>query len=230
MIKTVFLFLFIMLSGHILFAQEKPTDIVNQLPDYFSNICSATNDEVETYSEYLGAFADKVHKSLDLLSDLEEKAHKTVKTNPNANVKALQQEYVKAEKALNISRDFRNEFSKAMDPTEEIKSRFEMIGKQMEETSDWQKIEQLGNELLKVKAEYCESTYPGLMEILVEQRAMLKANTNQLVIKCDLEQRINCELLGYTYFPELSYQEAYFLIIDHLDNMGMLINLATGKE
>ena len=134
-----------------------------------------------------------------------------------------------SERSLNISRHFDNEFDKVRNSDNEIKKKMDEVGKQIEETTDWQKIEQLGIELIKLKADYCRSCIQPYLELLGEQREMLKANISNLVTMDDLEQKINCKLFGYTYFPELSYENAYFLILDHFDQMGLLMVMAPGE-
>lgn len=230
--KTTACIFLVFVAINFLAAQEKPTDTMNQLPDFFPEICSAKNNEVQGYAKELGAFTENVHKNFELLSDLKTKAQNTVKANPNANVKALQQEFEKAKKSLSISKDFKAEFDKVLHNEAEIRMNVEMEEnlKQQQQTSDWQKMEQLGNQLVKIKADYCNATSRRYIELLVEQRAMLKVNLNQMVIVSDLNQKINCKLFGYTYIPELSYEEAYIFILDHLEKMHQLLYLAPGNE
>jgi len=213
-------------------AQEPPTDIMNSLPDFFPGICSAKNDEVASYAKMLKTFTDNVTKSLDLLADIKQKAMRTSKINANADTKALQKEYDKVNGLLTLSKDFSSEFDKAIHNDAEKTMNFDMnaVNLKASQTDDWKELERLSNEPLKIRTNYCQASSPNYFDLLTGQRAMLKKNINNLVYASDLNQKIKCKMLGYTYFPELSYEEAYILILDHLNNMYLYLSLAPGNE
>jgi hypothetical protein len=232
--KKTILSIFLVLATayfNILAAQEPPTDIMNRLPDFFAGICSAKYDEVATYSKMLGAFTEDVNDNLELLRVLREKAIKNAKINSNVDTKALEKEYDKVKSSLNL-KDYSIRFDNAIhtDAEKKMNAEIEANIQKQGQTDDWKVMEKLSNELIKYRADYCMTSSPHYYELLTEERAMLKQNISNLIYASDLDQKMKCKLLGYTYFPELSYEEAYLHILDHLKNMNMLLSLFPGND
>lgn len=213
-------------------AQEQPTDLMNTLPELFPGICSAKNTEVASYAKMLKKYSENVSKSLDLLSDLKAKAMRSSKINANVDTRALQKELDKVKGSLALLMDCGAAFNKAMHNDAEVKMNAEMdaVNLKAKQTDDWKELERLSIETVKIRTEYCEVSSPHYFELLTQQRAMLTQNISNLVYASDLKQKIDCQLLGYTYFPELSFEDAYILLLDHLNNMNLYLSFAPGNE
>lgn len=230
-ILSIIFALLTIFSSHLV-AQEPPTDIMNKLPDFFNGICLAKNSEVQSYAKLLTAVSEGIHENLESLAELKLKAQQTSKINPNADVEVLQLEYEKSKSALTLSRDFGIEFDKAIHNEAEIHMKAEMEENALkaQHASNWEELERLGNEVVKIRTDYCMVSGPHYLDLLSEQRSVLEVNINQLVHVSALEQKIKCKRFGCTYFHELSYENAYLFILDHLENMHNLLYLAPGNE
>jgi hypothetical protein len=91
-------------------------------------------------------------------------------------------------------------------------------------------MQNLIDELHIVALEYCNSSCPKFIELLIQQRAVLETDIANIVKASDLKQQIECNVLGYTYFTDLSYEAAYIYILDHLKYMNLLLGFAPGNE
>lgn len=213
------------------FAQEKPLDLVNQLPHIFIKICDAKNDEVQSYGKILEDFKNRVNSSLDSLALLKIKAQKSANINPKSNTTSLNKELDLVKSKIS-TRDFSVEFDKALNSeAEKLKSKkIEDITIKMGETSDYAVMEKLLDEINQAALEYCNSSSPKFIELLIQQRAVLETDIANIVKASDLKQQIECDVLDYTYFTELSYETAYIYILDHLKYMNFLLGLAPGNE
>lgn len=213
------------------FAQEKPLDLVNQLPYIFIKICDAKNDEVQSYGKILEAFKNRVNSSLDSLALLKIKAQKSANINPKSNTTSLNKELDLVKSKIS-TRDFSVEFDKALNnEAEKLKSKkIEDITIKMGETSDYAVMEKLLDEINQAALEYCNSSSPKFIDLLIQQRAVLEIDIANIVKASDLKQQIECDVLDYTYFFELSYETAYIYILDHLKYMNFLLGLAPGNE
>jgi len=213
------------------FAQEKPLDLVNQLPYIFIKICDAKNDEVQSYGKILEAFKNRVNSSLDSLAPLKIKAQKSANINPKSNTTSLNKELDLVKSKIS-TRDFSVEFDKALNnEAEKLKSKkIEDITIKMGQTSDYAVMEKLLDEINQAALEYCNSSSPKFIDLLIQQRAVLEIDIANIVKASDLKQQIECDVLDYTYFFELSYETAYIYILDHLKYMNFLLGLAPGNE
>jgi len=213
------------------FAQEKPLDLVNQLPHIFIKICDAKNDEVQSYGKILEDFKNRVNSSLDSLALLKIKAQKSANINPKSNTTSLNKELDLVKSKIS-TRDFSVEFDKALNnEAEKLKSKkIEDITIKMGQTSDYAVMEKLLDEINQAALEYCNSSSPKFIDLLIQQRAVLEIDIANIVKASDLKQQIECDVLDYTYFFELSYETAYIYILDHLKYMSFLLGLAPGNE
>lgn len=213
-----------------LYGQEKPSDLINQLPEIFTGICSAKSPELQSYSEKLEAFTKRVQVSQESLYPLKTKAQGSMKINPYSNNQSLEKELAKVRSTITAERDFSEEFDKALhnDAEKEMNAKIEKIGLEMKQATDGKEILTLSSEIKKAKADYCQKCSPHYIELVIEQRAILKKDLNSIVKASDLQQKISCNQLGYIYFPELSYEEAYLNILRHLNNITFMLIFAPG--
>ncbi|RPI63777.1 MAG: hypothetical protein EHM44_04415 [Ignavibacteriales bacterium] len=230
--KNLILFTVLILNlVSVTFAQEKPLDLVNQLPHIFIKICDAKNDEVQSYGKILEDFKNRVNSSLDSLALLKIKAQKSANINPKSNTTSLNKELDLVKSKIS-TRDFSVEFDKALNnEAEKLKSKkIEDITIKMGQTSDYAVMEKLLDEINQAALEYCNSSSPKFIDLLIQQRAVLEIDIANIVKASDLKQQIECDVLDYTYFFELSYETAYIYILDHLKYMSFLLGLAPGNE
>lgn len=179
----------------------------------------------------LGTFTNRVNASLDSLAPLKIKAQKSASINPKSNTTSLSKELDLVKSKIS-TRDFSIEFDNALNnEAEKLKTKkIEDVATKMGETSDYAKMQSLIDELHLVALEYCNSSSPKFIELLIQQRAVLETDIANIVNASDLKQQIECNVLGYTYFTELSYETAYIQILDHLKYMNLLLGFAPGNE
>ena len=219
------------LRANTLGAQATPTDFVSQLPDILKNVCTVSNADADAYGKTLLTFSEKVEAQLDHIATLENKAKVGAKARPDADISELAREYERARKMI-ADRDFASEFDKALhnEAGRAMEQRLEEILKKITPDTPPDQVVALQQEAQRVKSDYCTAASPRFMELLSQQRAWLQKEVGPIVAAADLKQKIECAVYGYTYFPEISYHEAYQRITEHLSNMVLLLSYNPGNE
>jgi hypothetical protein len=216
-----------------LYAQNTPSDFVNQLPKIFTAVCFAKNAEVQAYGEQIAAFSKKIQSKLDALAPLKTKVQSGMKINPNPNpnTSALESQLQKANKMISHT-DFSVKFDKALhsDAEKTMQQQMNENIKKQSAASDYKEMEKLIAEIKQIKNAYCQASTSHYLDLLIEQRSILEIDISYIVAAADLTQKINCNIFGYTYFPELSYENAYIRILDHLKYMTLLLTFCPGNE
>lgn len=215
----------------LILAQEKPTDLLKQLPEIFTKVCSAPKDELEIYTKSLGDFISLVNTNLDSLVPLKMKAEISTKISSKSNTAKLA-EQLKEVSALISEKDFSIEFAAAMH-NEFEKNRNQKIDDiiiKISQTSNYAEMQKLNDEMLKVNIEYCNNSSPHYISLLQEQRALLYRDIEKIIMASDLKQQIDCNVLGHTYYRVLSFENAYLYILDHLNYMYLSLSFVPGEE
>ena len=215
----------------LILAQEKPTDLMSQIPDIYTNVCSATKAELDIYAKSLADFTVLINSKLDSMAPLKIKAQISAKISSKSNTASLTKQ-LKGVNALLSIKDFSGEFSAAMHNEFEKKrdKKIDDITAKMGQTSNYVEMEKLIDEIYKVNVEYCNNSSPHYISLLQEQRALLNKDIENIIIASDLEQQIKCNVLGYTYYRILSFENAYFHILDHLNYMYLLLSFTPGEK
>ncbi|TFG76402.1 MAG: hypothetical protein E4H23_09655 [Chrysiogenales bacterium] len=231
MLKSILVFLLLHGCFNLSHAQDKPSDFVDQLPEIFTAVCTAGNAEVQAYGGKLGTFSRTVQARLDSLAALKIKSRSGMKVKANADTSQLERQLKKTEKLISKT-DYSVKFDKALHTEAEkiIEQRLDEINKKADAASDYRVLEALLAETKRVRSDYCQAASPHFIELLVEQRAILENDVTAIVTAADLSQQIHCRTLGFIYFPELSYENAYLRILDHLKYMNLLLSFCPGNE
>ena len=231
-LKSIMTFLLLSISAHLLDAQDKPSDFVKQLPEIFTAVCTASSAELDAYSEKLEAFTKTVQTKLESLAPLKIKSQSGMRINPNANISELERQFQKERKMISDT-DWTEKFDKALhsDAEKRMNQKIDEITKRMAASGgDPGEIKKLLAEMKQVRIDYCKTSSPPYIQLLMEQRAVLEKEITPVVTADDLMQQINCRTLGYIYLRELSYERAYIRIVDHLNHMVLLLIFSPGNK
>jgi len=228
----------IFLSAGGLCAQDDSSgDIANfvkQLPPIFTDVCSANNSAVEAYTKKLKAYHDLVWAKYQPLEALEAKAHAQGKINSLADTSSLQREYDQIKKNLS-QKSYTGDMDRALHGQAETvyKERLDAIVKKMQQdasSGDPKRMEDDLEEIHQAKATYCGAASGHYLDSLQRERVQLENEAGFLVALDDVVQRINCIKMGYIYRSELSRETAYKNILNHAQNMYLLLSLAPGDK
>lgn len=191
--------------------QDTPVELASSLPGPFASVCSANGASYEAYAKEIGGLIQRVDDRLQALIALQQKAQSTFKINPNANTSAMETQMRNA--IGGISR-------KAFSP---------LIQKAMDMDGLEKRLQASPGNMRAIKREHCQTANRPSIDLLNEERAMLGRNVPLLVQAADLRQQIASKKMGLTYVKELSYQEAYGSILDHLRHLQLLLSLFPGE-
>jgi hypothetical protein len=218
------------ISTNCLHAQNTPSDLVRQLPKIFTGVCSAGNAEVQSYGEQLAALSKTLKSRLDALSADRIKAQSTRKFNPDPDNSALESQFEHAKKMISKT-DFSVKFDKALHSDAEriMQQRLDENLKKQSASSDYRETEKLMAEVIQIRVAYCQAASPNYIELLMQHRSALEADMNFVIAADDLHQKMNVNRYGFTYFPELSNENGYIRIVDHLQYMTLLLSFHPGE-
>jgi hypothetical protein len=168
---------------------------------------------------------------MELIQAMKIKAQPGAAIKSNANVTELDKQLEQTKKLISTT-DYSVKFDAALhnDTEKEMIKQIEEINKRGAVASDYKEMLDLLEQEKKVRAAYCKAASPHYLELLFEQRKVIENELNSVVKANDLSQQINCKLFGATYFPELSYENAYLRILDHLNYMNLLLIFYPGNE
>ena len=228
--------LLLSLAGGILlnyscFSQITPVDLISRLPVVYTGVCVSGHEEVQAYSALITEFSRTVQHQIDSLAPLKIRSRDGRRVNTGADNSELFRELEKARRSV-TSYDFASAFEKAVDDNvvKEKQQKMDEIIRKMGSATDERETEKLLDEVHKVMVEYCKNATGRFIELLIGQRTLLRTEIDAVVRVDDILQQIECNSYGYTYYPALSYEKAYILILDHLKYMHQLLSFSPGNE
>ena len=229
--KLIALLLLLTGNNKMIPAQGVPSDFFHQLPEIFTEVCTASNAQLQEYSERLKGLKNNLQSSMELIQAMKIKAQPGAAINSNADLTELDKQLKQTKKLISTT-DYSVKFDTALhnDTEKEMIKKIEELNKKGAASSDYKEMLDLLEQEKKVRAAYCKAASPPYLELLFEQRKVIENELNSIVKANDLTQQINCKLFGATYFPELSYENAYLRILDHLNYMNLLLIFYPGNE
>jgi hypothetical protein len=210
-----------------LYAQENPSDFVTQLPPFFTSVCSATKSEWTAYGNQLSEFNGKLQAKRNLAL-----IQTSLPPNLHGSTTEADREFQNANRMISGT-DLRPKFDKQlhgadydtyMQKMSTLESRIAKDSLDLERKysdSVLHDEEEATAEEKQAKVSYCKATFPGYLDLLNQERALLQKEINYVVAVDEAKLKFQ-----YKWHPiEMSYDHAYWRIAEHLDNMARLLSL-----
>ncbi len=220
----------VILLTHFSFSQVSPVDLMNQLPVVYTAVCVSSQEDAQAYSFLITEFSRTVQHQIDSLAPLKIRSRAGRRVNTGADNSELIKELEKIRKSITVY-DFASEFEKAVDEKVILEKQRKMdeIIRKMSSTTDERETEKLLVEVHKVIVEYCKNATGQFIKLLIDQRTLLRTEIGAIIKSEDIRQQMECNNYGYTYYPALSWERAYILILDHIKYMHQLLSFSPGN-
>lgn len=221
------IFAYFLLAIPTLYAQDNPSDFTTQLPPFFTSVCSATKSEKMAYGNQLLEFSGKLQAKRNLAI-----MHSSLPLNIHGSTTEADREYKNANRMISGT-SFKRKFDKQlhgadydtyMQKMSTLESRIAKDSLDLEKhysDSALHDEEEATAEEKQAQVSYCKATFPGYLDLLNQERALLQKEINYVVAAEEAQLKSQ-----YKWHPiEMSYEHAYWRIADHLENMANLLSL-----